>query len=162
MQNGIETNCAPEIEQLAQDSIAEASIAVPDAGMAAEANPAIGADCERSIDTGFCRAVIKTFLEQHAKTVHKTFCGKIEPVAGSSIATRIADRAAMAPVLQDQIASDATAVLDKYGLAKFINAEASLIAGLATYYFEYSAAKADLEKILTPPQSQAQSAQPSQ
>jgi len=152
----MQTDNEAAIEQLAHSVAEETGLtAAPDPASAPNADPCSDPNNQPGPNSEFCRKVIATALKQHAESVRKTFHAKIEPVAGSSLAERISNRAAMAPELQEQIADDATAVLDKYGLAKFINAEASLIAGLATYYFDYQSAKADLERIINPPEKKA-------
>jgi hypothetical protein len=151
MEDGIETDGAEAIEQLHHEAIAQADASVvSDAPLETAGNPAAGPGGEQPIDTSFCRDVIALICRQHAEGVRKTFVSKIEPVAGLATAQRIADRAAMSPAIQEQVAVQGAAVLDKYGLAKYICAEAALGAALLTYYFEYASAKSDLEKILNP------------
>src|SRR5438270_13664368 len=142
METGTETDCAEAIERIASAATLEADRAVEaDPSIEAAIDPSGDAVIEPSANAMFCQEVIASFCKHHAEGVRSEFVTSIEPIAGSSIATRIADRAAMSPAIQATIAENGAKVLDKYGLAKYINAEAALGAALITYYFELSAAR---------------------
>lgn len=144
-----ETDCTEEIQQIAADAALEAGRAVEaDPTMEAAIDPAGDTGIEPSPNQDFCREVIASFCKHHAEGVRSEFVTTLEPIAGSSIATRIADRAAMSPAIQATVADNGAKVLDKYGLAKYINAEAALGAALISYYFELSAARRDRDAIL--------------
>lgn len=151
MENRSETDSAAAFDESLAGITDEANQAadVPaNAAMEAAGDPVGGAAGGVSLEPGYCEEVIASACAWHAEAVREEFIGALEPLAGRNHAERIANRAAMSPTIQKAIAKHGAAVAEKYGVARFVNAEAALIGAVLCYVRELHAARKDRDALI--------------
>jgi hypothetical protein len=150
MENGVETNLPEEINELHDQLVDQAAAGTEQthSGMEKSGDQSRGDSGDDTVNPDFCASILATICSWHAKAVKAEFISDLEPIAGRDQAARIAERAAMSPTTQAAISTHGSRVLCKYGIGQFVNDESVLIAAIATYAMELSAARKDRDKIL--------------
>lgn len=111
-------------------------------------DPAAGPAADSGPDENFCQTILALCLERHARSVRNEFMRDLAPVCEPEQAERIANRAAMDPTLQDSIARHGARVLQKYGLARYVNDEAVLVGSVLAYVWELNDARRERDELL--------------
>jgi hypothetical protein len=151
MDDGITNDGAAEIERLHAQLAAESETGQTTEEIRADetsGNPADSPGERLSPNKDFCEEILATCLRWHADSVRNEFQSKLETVAGTDQARRIAERAAMSQEIQAAVAAHGSRVLCKYGVARFVNDEAVLVAAILSYWKNLSAARKERDAII--------------